>query len=90
MSGTASAAAIAGTKKNLARQSAEIASYEKHLSAMRRRRDLLCLKLVTAGCSTREIGAVGGISSPAVTYASRRARAALAASTSPQPDGSTE
>ncbi len=57
----------------------KIASMEKHLAAERKRRDLLLLKGVTAGFSTRQLGAYTGISSPAVTYATRRAKEAQAA-----------
>lgn len=57
----------------------KITALERHLAAERKRRDLLLLKGTTAGLSTRLLGAKGGMSSPAVTYATRRARAALAA-----------
>lgn len=50
---------------------------EQHLAAERKRRDLLLLKGVTAGLASRMLGAVGGVSSPSVTNATRRARAAL-------------
>jgi hypothetical protein len=51
---------------------------ERHLATERRRRDLLLLKGTTAGLSTRALGEVAGISSPAVTYATRRAKQGLA------------
>jgi len=55
----------------------KIAQMERHLAAERRRRDLLLLKATTGGLSTRRLGAIAGMSSPAVTYATRRAREAL-------------
>ncbi len=59
---------------NRLRESGEkIASMERHLAAERKRRDLLLLKGVTAGFTTRQLGEIAGISSPAVTYATRRA-----------------
>lgn len=67
-----------GLLNRLRDSSDKIASLERHLAAERRRRDLLLLKGTTAGFSTRELGTVAGISSPAVTYATRRARQALA------------
>lgn len=66
-----------GTLNRLRESSAKIAQMERHLAAERRRRDLLLLKGTTAGLSTRALGEVAGISSPAVTYAARRARKAL-------------
>lgn len=69
--------AAEGVRNRLRESSAKIESYERHLAAERRRRDLLILKLAAAGETTRAIGAVARISSPAVTYATRRARTAL-------------
>jgi hypothetical protein len=63
-----------GLLKRLQEFSDKITSMERHLSAERRRRDLLLLKGTTAGFSTRALGQVAGISSPAVTYGTRRAR----------------
>lgn len=64
---------VQGTLNRLRDSSAKIAQYERHLAAERRRRDLLLLKAATAGVSTRKAGEVAGMSSPAVTYATRRA-----------------
>lgn len=74
---------VQGIVNRLRDSSGKIAAMERHLAAERKRRDLLLLKGVTAGCSTRELGAVAGISSPAVTYAVRRARALAAVRDTP-------
>jgi hypothetical protein len=68
-----------GIANRLRDSSAKIASMERHLAAERRRRDLLLLKGTTSGLSTRVLGAIAGVSSPAVTYAARRARSEHAA-----------
>lgn len=77
---TTSEGAVRGLLNRLADSSEKIAGYERHLAAERRRRDLLLLEGTTAGQTTRALGWVAGMSSPAVTYATRRARQALAAS----------
>jgi hypothetical protein len=69
--------ALLGVQNRLRESSAKIAALERHLAAERKRRDLLMLKLSTAGASTRDIGGVAGVSSPGVTLALRRGRAAL-------------
>jgi len=67
-----------GMLNRLRDSSAKIESMERHLAAECRRRDLLLLKGTTSGLTTRHLGAVAGMSSPAVTYATRRALAAHA------------
>ena len=74
----ASEANMRGLLNRLRASSAKIVAQERHLSAERRRRDLLLLEGTVAGLTTRELGGVAGVSSPAVIYATRRARAALA------------
>lgn len=65
--------AVDALKRRLAEAADTMALTQRHLDAERKRRDLLCLKLMTAGCSTREIGAVAGLSSPGVLLATDRA-----------------
>ncbi len=65
-----------GIVNRLRDSSDKIEQMERHLTAERRRRDLLILKLTQSGLTTRQVGMFGRISSPAVTYAIRRAKEA--------------
>lgn len=53
--------------RRLAEEEVERERYQRHAEAARRRRNLLVAKLITAGETTRSVGAVANVSSSGVS-----------------------
>lgn len=61
-----------GIAKRLQESAEKLAGHERMANAERVRRDLLVMKLLTAGCSERKVAEFAGISGEAVHYIKKR------------------
>lgn len=75
MTGPETGRGVEALLARLVDERAEVERLERLLTAARKRRQLLLVKATRAGMSTRELGAVAGLSSPGVSHSVRSWRA---------------
>ncbi len=65
---------VTAARIQLIQHAEEVAYFERRLGESRRVRDLLVVKLIRAGETTRDVGELAGITSPGVSWIVRRAK----------------